>query len=105
MRVHESMPRANFFKDKDIKITWNPAKAKKGDTASAREYAVYSKSKTTREFYSYSRGSLASKHFTHDMRMTIKALFSLLPIPRRRNDQNTWKFDGSGFATMYRKKF
>ena len=69
--LHESMPRASFFKDKDIKIRWNPDKAKSPGTKSGREYAIYSKSTTMREFYSYENGKLATKHFNNDVERGI----------------------------------
>ena len=76
--LHESMPRASFFKDKDIKIRWNPDKAKSPGTKSGKEYAVYSKSTTMREFYSYENGRLATKHFNNDVE---RGIFEFLEEP------------------------
>ena len=61
------MPRASYFKDKDISIAWIASKAKKGDTTSAREYKEYSKSRTTKEMYAKGGG----RHFTNDMERGI----------------------------------
>ena len=76
--LHESMPRASFFKDKDIKIQWNPDKAKSPGTKSGKEYEVYSKSTTMREFYSYENGRLATKHFNNDV---VRGIFEFVDEP------------------------
>ena len=78
--LHERMPRANFFKDKDIPIHWHPAKAKRTGTQSGREYQIYSQSTTTREFYAHEGGRLATKHFDNDLK---RGIFTFTEEPYR----------------------
>ena len=62
-----SLPRAEFFKHKDVAITWIPAKAKRPNSASGVEYAKYSKSCTTKEMFALGGG----RHFDNDVKRGI----------------------------------
>ena len=74
-----TMPKADYFKDKEVRIRWDTAKAKRPGTISGSEYERYSKSATTKQWYDLG-GGLFSKHFDNDMR---KGLFRFMDSPHR----------------------
>ena len=70
------MPRADYFKDKPIRIEWVAAGKQKG-SQSDLEFQQYSKSATTQEMFQ--KGG--ARHFTNDM---TKGLFKFTEQPYRR---------------------